>query len=179
MALNISIRSGDGVAQTVSATKSLVRSESNMPLRILEQFTINGKLLSLNGLENSDKIQSQIDGFNAKTTGFDSNVNIESINFSQVKIINVSFLGSNSRDVVEKDFSVTFEKYTTVNDSPLFKYGLTKQDLLFIKDLQTSFNIESNLEGKVLNQTFSITYEGNAKNVSETSAGQIAKKFFI
>jgi len=177
MALNISI-SNDGIAQTVTATKSLVRSESNMPLRILEQITINGKLLSLNGLSSSSKIQGQVDSFDAKKTGFESTVSIGNLQFSQVKIINVSFLGSNSRDTIEKDFSVTFEKYTQVDQSPLTQYGLNTQDLLNIKDLQTSSNMESNLEGKVLNQTFSITYEGYAKNADENSAANIAKNFF-
>lgn len=177
MALNISI-SNDGIAQTVTATKSLVRSESNMPLRILEQITINGKLLSLNGLSGSSKIQGQIDAFDAKKTGFESSVSVGNLTFSQVKIINVSFLGSNSRDTIEKDFSVTFEKYTAVDQSPLTQYGLNTQDLLNIKDLQTSSNMESNLEGKVLNQTFSITYEGHAKNATENAAATIAKNFF-
>jgi hypothetical protein len=164
--------------QTVSAVRSLEKTASNIPTRIIDQITINGKLLSLGGVDSgSGKIQAEVDRIKADNSGYKSTVSCGGNSYSNVKIISISFNQSNSRDVFEKDFSIVFEKISQAPVSILENYGLSPQDLLNIKDIQTSSGLESNQEGKFLNQSCTIIFEPYA-NKDENEGARIAKSFF-
>jgi len=164
--------------QTISAVRNLEKTASNIPTRIIDQITINGKLLNLGGVDSgSGKIQAEVERIKATNTGYKSSVSSGKQNFSNVKIISLSFNQSNSRDVYEKDFSIVFEKISIAPSSILDNYGLSPQDLLDIKDIQTSSTLESNPEGKFLNQSCTVIFEPYA-NKTESAAATIAQNFF-
>jgi len=164
--------------QTISAVRNLEKTASNIPTRIIDQITINGKLLNLDGVDSgSGKIQAEVERIKATNTGYKSSVSSGKQTFSNVKIISLSFNQSNSRDVYEKDFSIVFEKISIAPSSILDNYGLSPQDLLDIKDIQTSSTLESNPEGKFLNQSCTVIFEPYA-NKTESAAATIAQNFF-
>jgi len=165
-------------SQTISAVRSLEKTASNIPTRIIDQITINGKLLNLGGIKSgSGKIQAEVERIKATNTGYKSSVSCGGISYSDIKIISISFNQSNSRDVLEKDFSIVFEKISQAPASILQNYGLSPQDLLDIKDIQTSSTLESNPEGKFLNQSCTVIFEPYA-NKTESAAATIAQNFF-
>jgi hypothetical protein len=162
--------------QIVSGTKKIEKNQANFLLRIIQEITVKGKLISLNGSSGYNDIWNIINGIGDNKSGKNCSLSFTNlINFRGVKITNISFEQSNNQDVKNKDFSITFEIYEKVTSSGLTQYGITVDQLKDLEDIKITQVKEENLEGETLTTSVGLTFSPNANSFSESLANSIAK----
>jgi hypothetical protein len=162
--------------QIVSGTKKIEKNQANFLLRIVQEITVKGKLISLNGSSGYSDIWGIINTIGDNKSGKNCSLSFTNLTgFSQAKITNISFEQSNNQDVKNKDFSITFEIYDKVSSSGLTQYGITIDQLKDLEDIKINQVKEENLEGQTLTTSIGLTFSPNANSFTENTANSIAK----
>lgn len=162
--------------QIVSGTKKIEKNQANFLLRIVQEITVKGKLISLNGSSGYNNIWTIINGIGDNKSGKNCSLSFTNLsNFSGAKITNISFEQSNNQDVKNKDFSITFEIYEKVTSSGLTQYGINVDQLKDLEDIKITQVKEENLEGETLTTSVGLTFSPNANSFGENLANSIAK----
>jgi len=162
--------------QITSATKKIEKNQANFLLKIVQEITVKGKLILLNGSSGYNDIWNIINGIEDNKSGKNCNLSFRNLsNFSGVKITNISFEQSNNQDVKNKDFSISFEVYDTVSSSGLTQYGITTAQLKELEDIKITQVKDENLEGQTLTTSVNLTFSPNANSFNEAAASSIAR----
>ena len=170
--LNVSLTD----SQIASATKRIEKSQSNILLKIVTEYTIKGKVLAKDAGGGYQAIWDLISAVEDNGEAKNCTLNLGGAGrYTNAKVTNISFDESNNQDVKSKDFSITFEVYEAISSSVLTSYGVILSDLKDISDIKISQAQEENLEGKTLITTIGITFGENANPYDLSRAQKIAK----
>jgi hypothetical protein len=162
--------------QIVSGTKKIEKNQANFLLKIVQEITVKGKLISLNGSTGYSDIWTIINGIGDTQSGKNCSLSFTNLSkFTGAKITNISFEQSNNQDVKNKDFSITFEIHDKVTSSGLTTYGVTTTQLKDLEDIKITQVKDQNLEGETLTTSVGITFTPNANSFNESLANSIAK----
>jgi hypothetical protein len=162
--------------QIVSGTKKIEKNQANFLLKIVQEITVKGKLISLNGSSGYNDIWNIINGIEDNKSGKNCSLSFTNLSkFTGAKITNISFEQSNNQDVKNKDFSITFEIHDKVTSSGLTTYGVTTTQLKDLEDIKITQVKEENLEGETLTTSVGITFSPNANSFNQGLANTIAK----
>ena len=164
--------------EMVSATKRVEKNQANIPLRIVQEVTVKGKLVALNNTSGYQAIWGIINGINDSSEAKNCSLSFPGVGgFSQARILSINFDNSANQDRVTKDFSISFETYTAFTGShALTNYGVLLEDLKELSDIKISQSKETNLEGDTLTTSVSLTFAENANTFTLSRAEGISKK---
>ena len=161
----------------VSATKRIEKNQANIPLRIVQEVTVKGKLLALNNTSGYAAIWAIINGINDSSEAKNCSLSFPGVgSFSSARILSINFDNSANQDRVTKDFSISFETYTAFTGShALTSYGVLLEDLKELSDIKISQSKETNLEGDTLTTSVGLTFAENANTFTLSRAESISK----
>ena len=164
--------------EMVSATKRIEKNQANIPLRIVQEVTVKGKLLALNNTSGYQAIWGIINGINDSSEAKNCSLSFPGVGgFSSARILSINFDNSANQDRVTKDFSISFETYTAFTGSnALTTYGITLEELKELSDIKISQSKETNLEGETLTTSVGLTFAENANTFTLSRAESISKK---
>lgn len=164
--------------EMVSATKRVEKNQANIPLRIIQEVTVKGKLLALNNTSGYQAIWAIINGINDSSEAKNCSLSFPGVGgFSQAKILNINFDDSQNQDRITKNFSISFETYFAFTGShALTTYGITLEELKELSDIKISQSKETNLEGDTLTTSVGLTFAENANTFTLSRAEGISKK---
>jgi hypothetical protein len=164
--------------EVASATKKIEKNQANIPLRIVQEITVKGKLLALNNTSGYQAIWGIINGINDNSEAKNCSLSFPGVgSFSQARILSINFDNSENQDRITKDFSISFETYTAFTGShALTTYGITLEELKELSDIKISQSKETNLEGDTLTTSVSLTFAENANAFTLSRAEGISKK---
>jgi len=164
--------------EVVSATKRIEKNQANIPLRIVQEITVKGKLLALNNTSGYQAIWGIIGQIEDSSEAKNCSLSFPGVgSFSQARILNINFDNSENQDRITKDFSISFETYAALTGSnPLTTYGITLEELKELSDIKISQSKETNLEGDTLTTSVSLTFAENANTFTLSRAEGISKK---
>lgn len=163
--------------EVVSATKKIEKNQANIPLRIIQEVTVKGKLLALNNTSGYQAIWGIINGINDSSEAKNCSLSFPGVGrFSSARILSINFDNSANQDRLTKDFSISFETYTAFTGShALTSYGVLLEDLKELSDIKISQSKETNLEGDTLTTSVGLTFAENANNFTLSRAESISK----
>jgi hypothetical protein len=163
--------------EMVSATKRIEKNQANIPLRIIQEVTVKGKLLALNNTSGYQAIWAIINGINDSSEAKNCSLSFPGVGgFSSARILSINFDNSANQDRVTKDFSISFETYTAFTGShALTSYGVLLEDLKELSDIKISQSKETNLEGDTLTTSVGLTFAENANTFTLSRAEGISK----
>lgn len=163
--------------EVVSATKRIEKNQANIPLRIVQEVTVKGKLLALNNTSGYQAIWAIIDQINDSSEAKNCSLSFPGVgSFSSARILSINFDNSANQDRVTKDFSISFETYTAFTGShALTSYGVLLEDLKELSDIKISQSKETNLEGDTLTTSVGLTFAENANTFTLSRAESISK----
>jgi hypothetical protein len=163
--------------EVVSATKRIEKNQANIPLRIVQEVTVKGKLLALNNTSGYAAIWAIINGINDSSEAKNCSLSFPGVgSFSSARILSINFDNSANQDRVTKDFSISFETYTAFTGShALTSYGVLLEDLKELSDIKISQSKETNLEGDTLTTSVGLTFAENANTFTLSRAESISK----
>lgn len=164
--------------EMVSATKRIEKNQANIPLRIVQEVTVKGKLLALNNASGYQAIWSIINGINDSSEAKNCSLSFPGVGgFSGAKILSINFDNSANQDRATKDFSISFETYVAFTGAhALINYGITLEELKDFSDIKISQSKETNLEGDTLTTSVGLTFAENANTFILSKAEVISKK---
>jgi len=162
--------------QITSATKKIEKNQANFLLKMVQEITVKGKLLSLNNQNGYSQIWNQINAIEDNKSAKNCTLNFANlVSYTGVKITSIDFDQTNNQDVQSKDFSITFEIYETVSSSGLTQYGITTSQLRDLEDIKITQIKEQDLEGETLTTSVGLTFAPNANSFTEGAANNIAR----
>jgi len=161
--------------EIASATKSIEKNQANVLLRTIQETTVKGKLLSINGFANYTEIWNQINAIGDNKSAKNCSLSFGSLSFADVVVTNINFDQTKDQDVKNKDFSITFKKYEKVTTSALTSYGVLLTDLKDLADVKITQSKEENMEGTNLITSVNLSFNENASTFSKGRAETISK----
>jgi len=182
MATSIDITFSDSnssyVPTLLGGIKKVISTESNIPYKFIEEYTLEGLVIAFNNSTGAEAIWTKVDALSQKIKDKvtnDISININGTTFSNIyRITNINFQRPSTpdQDVKSKNFSISFERHVAVQDSLLSTYGVS--NLEQINSIDFSITSEQNVNSvtitKNLNIQYTTIYEGN---VCEESASSV------
>lgn len=182
MPTNIDITFSDSdssyVPTLLGGIKRVASTESNIPFKFIEEYTLEGLVIAFNNLTSADaiwtKVEALSDKIKTKITD-DISININGTTFSNIyRITSISFQRPSTpdQDVKSKNFSISFERHVAVADSLLSDYGVS--NLEKINNIDFSITSEQNVNSVIITKNLNIQYTTSyTSNVCEESASSI------
>jgi hypothetical protein len=182
MATSIDITFSDSdpnyVPTLLGGIKRVVSTESNIPYKFIEEYTLEGLVVAFDNSTGAEAIWTKVDTLSQKikTKMTDEiSININGTNFSNIyRITSINFQRPSTpdQDVKSKNFSISFERHVAVADSLLSTYGLS--NLEKINSIDFSITSEQNVNSVIITKNLNIQYTTIYEdNVCEESASSV------
>jgi hypothetical protein len=190
MATSIDITFSDSnssyVPTLLGGIKKVISTESNIPYKFIEEYTLEGLVIAFNNSTGAEAIWTKVDALSQKIKDKvtnDISININGTTFSNIyRITSINFQRPSTpdQDVKSKNFSISFERHVAVQDSLLSTYGVS--NLEKINSIDFSITSEQNVNSvtitKNLNIQYTTIYEGNICEESASSVFNLINSIF-
>jgi hypothetical protein len=190
MATSIDITFSDSnssyVPTLLGGIKKVISTESNIPYKFIEEYTLEGLVIAFNNSTGATDIWTKVDALSQKIKDKvtnDISININGTTFSNIyRITSINFQRPSTpdQDVKSKNFSISFERHVAVADSLLSTYGVS--NLEQINSIDFSITSEQNVNSvtitKNLNIQYTTIYEGNICEESASSVFNLINSIF-
>lgn len=176
--IDIIFSESDYVPTLLGGIKRVVSTESNIPFKFIEEYTLEGLVIAFNNSTSADaiwtKVEALSDKIKTKMTD-DISINVNGTMFSNIyRITSISFQRPSTpdQDVKSKNFSISFERHVAVADSLLSTYGVS--NLEKINNIDFSITSEQNVNSVIITKNLNIQYTTSyTNNVCEESPSSI------
>ena len=150
------------VPTLLGGIKKVVSTESNIPFKFIEEYTLEGLVIAFNNSTSPDaiwtKVEALSDKIKTKMTD-DISININGTVFSNIyRITSINFQRPSTpdQDVKSKNFSISFERHVAVADSLLSDYGVS--NLEKIDSINFSITSEQNVNSVIITKNLNVQY---------------------
>lgn len=187
MAVNINLTFSNNMVPTlIGGVKRVTTTSSLMPFKYIEEYTVQGQLLSINGKSYLNKRQYQevwqlVDDLSSQLKNEISNIalTINGQSFSNVYRINsINFdrPSSSDQDVFTKEFTISFERHLQAENDIISSYNV--QNLKDIESIDFSISKEESINSVTLIKNATIQYTSSYTNNVCDSAQSVSRSIF-
>jgi len=150
------------VPTLLGGIKKVVSTESSIPFKFIEEYTLEGLVIAFNNSTSATDIWTKVEALSQKikTKMTDEiSININGTVFSNIyRITSINFQRPSTpdQDVKSKNFSISFERHVAVADSLLSTYGVS--NLEKIDSINFSITSEQNVNSVIITKNLNVQY---------------------